>query len=166
MQFLAVRDYVEGLPKVPILGLDIHSFANKLLYPYGYKKGTVPDNIDEIKELAEKAIKEVDGMEVIQAGAFGEASGATDDWMRGEACIRFVYTFELPGFLPGHDKRGFHPDEKHYYPTALQVRNAINVMLKHMKDLDKKGDADAKDEGWCDMSGNGAKVPIGEGPAV
>ena len=31
-------------------------------------------------------------------------------------CIRFVYTYELPGY-----GQKFHPDEKHIYPTANQV---------------------------------------------
>merc|ERR1719317_830582 len=38
----AIRDYVEALPEAPILGLDIHSHANMMLYPYGYAANTFP----------------------------------------------------------------------------------------------------------------------------
>jgi len=144
----AIKEYVEGLSATPILGLDIHSFANKLLYPYGYARKTYPDNIEEIKELAEMAVKEVEGMTPISAAELGPpASGATDDWMRGDACIRFVYTFELPDF-----GQAFWPAEKHIWPTANQVRNSINVMLGHIKGLASKGLTETR---WCDESGNG-----------
>ena len=75
--------------------------------------------------------------------------------MRGDVCIRFVYTFELPDF--GHQ---FWPDEKHIWPTANQVRNAINVMLGHIKGLPSGGLAKKK---WCDKSGNGRDRPDNDG---
>ena len=53
--------------------------------------------------------------------------------MRGEACIRFVYTFELPDF-----GQRFWPDKKHIWPTANQVRDSIDIMLKHIHKLVKK----------------------------
>ena len=160
--FAAIRDYVMALPQTPILGVDIHSFANMLLYPYGYKAKTFPDNIDEIRELGERAAKKITGMKAVAAADLGyPASGAVDDWMRGKACIRFVYTFELPGF-----DQEFHPDEKHIYPTAVQTRDSINVMLEHMLGLDKADKSGRRQKKWCDMSGNGANVPIGVGPAL
>merc|ERR1719369_1861114 len=79
----------------------------------------------------------------------GEASGATDDWMRGDVCMRFAYTFELPGF--GED---FWPNEKYIWPTVRQVRNSINVMLRYIKGLASRDKGLAKKK-WCDMSGNG-----------
>ena len=75
--------------------------------------------------------------------------------MRGDVCIRFVYTFELPDF-----GQQFWPDEKHIWPTANQVRNAINVMLGHIKGLPSGGLAKKK---WCDKSGNGRERPENDG---
>ena len=67
----AMRDYVEGLPKTPILGVDIHSYSNVLLYPYGYKKDVFPDNVEEIKRLGDKAVKAVKGMTTKPAAELG-----------------------------------------------------------------------------------------------
>merc|ERR1719385_440393 len=99
-----------------------------------------------------KAAKAVKGMVAKPAAELGEASGAADDWMRGEACIRFVYTFELPDF-----GQRFWPDKKHIWPTANQVRNSIDIMLKHIHKLVKKERKKGKlKKKWCDMSGNGS----------
>jgi len=54
----------------------------------------------------------------------------------------------------------FWPDEKHICPTANQVRNAINVMLGHIKGLPSGGLAKKK---WCDKSGNGRDRPENDG---
>ena len=67
----AVRDYVDGLPRTPILGLDIHSYHNWLLYPYGYKRDVFPDNVDEIRALGMKAAKAVKGMVAKPAAELG-----------------------------------------------------------------------------------------------
>ena len=63
----AIQKYLLGLPEPPALTVELHSFGNKLLYPYGYAKNTFPDNVDEILELAKKAASEVPGMEPINA---------------------------------------------------------------------------------------------------
>ena len=48
----------------PVLSLCIHSFGKLWMWPYGYSKHAVPENLDEIKELgiiATKALKNVHG---------------------------------------------------------------------------------------------------------
>jgi len=124
----AVRDYLTGLSKDFDLAIDIHSFGNKLLFPYGYEKDSYPENIEEIKELGRKAAKEIPGMSILNSAQLYPASGAADDWLKGSFGARFVYTFELPGY-----GQAFWPDEKHIWDTVVNTRNAINQMLYHLR---------------------------------
>merc|ERR1712223_1115086 len=39
-----MKNYVEGLPKIPALGLSIHSYSQLWLWPYGYDYSSRPDN--------------------------------------------------------------------------------------------------------------------------
>ena len=50
-----IKNYVEGLPKVPALGHSIHSYSQLWLWPYGYDYSSRPENWQEIKQLAEDA---------------------------------------------------------------------------------------------------------------
>ena len=63
----SVLSYLNQLPELPELGLDIHSYGNKLLYPYGYQQNTFPDNVDELRAMGEKAITKIPGMEMINS---------------------------------------------------------------------------------------------------
>ena len=51
--------------------MDIHSYYNGLLYSYGYKEKAVPDNIEEIIAMAEKAVTAIPEMKAVKASALG-----------------------------------------------------------------------------------------------
>merc|ERR1712142_1197141 len=50
-----IRDFVQTLNPVPVLGWCFHSYSQLWLWPYGYDYGAYPDNYQEIKKLAEDA---------------------------------------------------------------------------------------------------------------
>ena len=66
----AIKDYLEDLPEVPVLTLDIHAFANYILYPFGHGEFDLPDNVEEIKAAASEAAGKIPGMKIINAADF------------------------------------------------------------------------------------------------
>ena len=68
--------------------LTLYSWSEQWLYPYGYDYNEFPENVREIKKLAEKAsqkMSEVHGVEFStrNSAAMYPASGASDDWYKG-----------------------------------------------------------------------------------
>ena len=52
-----IRDYVLALNPVPILAMNLHSYGQYYLWPYGYAFGTnYPDNYEEIVSLDCKSL--------------------------------------------------------------------------------------------------------------
>ena len=58
----AIRDYLENLPELPTLAVDIHAYGNELLFPFGFAKRKFPKNINEILTLGNKAVVKVPKM--------------------------------------------------------------------------------------------------------
>jgi len=95
-----MKNYVEGLPKIPALGLSIHSYSQLWLWPYGYDYSSRPDNWQEIKQLAEDAadaLYAVHGtvFDPINSADLYPAAGASDDWYKGSLGCRYAFTTEL-----------------------------------------------------------------------
>jgi len=95
-----MKNYVEGLPKIPALGLSIHSYSQLWLWPYGYDYSSRPDNWQEIKQLAEDAadaLYAVHGtvFDPINSADLYPAAGASDDWYKGGLGCRYAFTTEL-----------------------------------------------------------------------
>jgi len=47
-----IRDFVQTLEPVPVLGWCFHSYSQLWLWPYGYDYGAYPENYKEIQQLA------------------------------------------------------------------------------------------------------------------
>ena len=47
-----IRDFVQTLDPVPVLGWCFHSYSQLWLWPYGYDYGAYPENYKEIQQLA------------------------------------------------------------------------------------------------------------------
>jgi len=63
----------ESMDPMPILSVHFHSAANVWLYPYGYATGAFPDNVDEIRELAEDAVEALNAV-------YGQTFAAISAW--------------------------------------------------------------------------------------
>jgi len=94
MESTNIKNYVEALSPVPVLGHCIHSYSQLWLWPYGYDYNALPDNWQEIKKLAEAAADAMPGFDAIYSGLY-PASGASDDWYRGGLKTRYAFTTEL-----------------------------------------------------------------------
>merc|ERR1711915_70778 len=94
-----IRDFVQTLDPVPVLGHTFHSYSQLWLWPYGYDYGAFPENREEIEQLAidaSDALFQVHGtvFDPINSADLYPAAGASDDWYMSEGS-RFVFTTEL-----------------------------------------------------------------------
>jgi len=95
-----IKNFVETLDPVPILGHCFHSYSQLWLWPYGYDYNAYPENYKEIEQLAidaSDALFQVHGtvFDPINSADLYPAAGASDDWYKGVLGTRFAFTTEL-----------------------------------------------------------------------
>jgi len=95
-----IKNFVETLSPVPILGHCFHSYSQLWLWPYGYAYNAFPENREEIEQLAidaSDALYKVHGtiFDPINSAELYPAAGASDDWYKGSLGTRFSFTTEL-----------------------------------------------------------------------
>merc|ERR1712066_801613 len=95
-----IRDFVQTLDPVPVLGHCFHSYSQLWLWPYGYAYNAFPENKAEIQQLAidaSDALFKVHGtvFDPINSADLYPAAGASDDWYKGVLGTRFAFTTEL-----------------------------------------------------------------------
>jgi len=95
-----IRDFVQTLEPVPVLGHCFHSYSQLWLWPYGYAYNVYPENKEEIQQLAidaSDALYQIHGtvFDPINSADLYPAAGASDDWYKGVLGTRFAFTTEL-----------------------------------------------------------------------
>ena len=108
-----VRDYVDsrvidGKQQITA-AIDVHTFSELVLWPYGYTYDDVPDDMTQeahdIHVALGKKLADLNGYTPEQASDLYITDGTIDDWLYGEHKI-INFTFELypkssnPGFYP------------------------------------------------------------------
>lgn len=121
--------------------ISLHSYGDLWMYGYGYARHTYPPDVDQLRNLsivAAKAIKAVNGVEY-EIGSPTDilyaASGASDDWAKGVANIKWTYTLELrPGPTdPDPDKSyGFQLPSEYISPTAKEAWAGILTVAQRV----------------------------------
>lgn len=95
----AVKAYIESKPD-GVAFIDFHSFAELVLYPWGYQYGAAPDDaqLSQIAGQMSSAIQGTHGnyFQPIQGSDLYPASGVIDDWAYGEHGM-MAFTIELRG---------------------------------------------------------------------
>ena len=92
----------------------IHSYGQKILYPWSYTNVQVHDwqDLQKMGQLMARVIERNSGLNYIVGSSPHTqylASGGSDDWARGEMGIKWVFLLELPdkgyhGFLLPADR--------------------------------------------------------------
>merc|ERR1719468_742872 len=95
-----IKNFVESLEPIPILGHCFHSYSQLWLWPYGYAYNAYPENREEVEQLAidaSDALYQVHGtvFDPINSAELYPAAGASDDWYKGGLGTRFSFTTEL-----------------------------------------------------------------------
>jgi len=97
-----------------LLVVSLHSFSQKVLYPYGFDEK--PANLDDLIAVGtayKDAIFAMNKTDYAVKSAFDhyEASGATDDWSKKVLQVPYVYTIELPPLQEDEAKFELPPSE-------------------------------------------------------
>ncbi|XP_068943322.1 carboxypeptidase A4-like [Petaurus breviceps papuanus] len=114
--------------------IDIHSYSQLLMYPYGYTCSKAQDSaeLDKVGKHAAKALYSLFGTKY-QVGPICstvyQASGSSIDWAY-ENGIKYAFTFELRD--TGH--YGFVLPAKQILSTAQETWRGLQVIMEHVKD--------------------------------
>ncbi|XP_045421450.1 carboxypeptidase A4 isoform X2 [Lemur catta] len=114
--------------------IDLHSYSQLLLYPYGYmvKKAPDADELDVVAKRAAKTLASLSGTEY-QVGPTATtiypASGSSPDWAYDNG-IKYAFTFELRD--TGH--YGFLLPASQIIPTAEETWLGLRTIMEHVRD--------------------------------
>ncbi|KAM8982576.1 carboxypeptidase A4-like [Sarcophilus harrisii] len=114
--------------------IDIHSFSQFLMYPYGYINSMCPDcaELDKLGRDAARALYSLFRTEYEVGSIYKTAyivSGNTIDWAYKNG-IKYAFTFELRD----NGTYGFELPADQIIPTALEIWLALEVIMVHVKD--------------------------------
>merc|ERR1712002_584469 len=128
-----IKNFVETLDPVPILGHCFHSYSQLWLWPYGYAYDTYPENKQEIQQLAidaSDALYKVHGtvFEPINSAELYPAAGASDDWYKSIG-MRYTFTTELRD--TGH--YGFVLPPEQIIPSGEEMWEAFKVVIERVQ---------------------------------
>ncbi|XP_023445928.2 carboxypeptidase A4 isoform X2 [Dasypus novemcinctus] len=114
--------------------IDLHSYSQLLMYPYGYTVHKAPDaaELDEVARHAARALASLSGT-VYRVGPISTtvypASGSSIDWAYDNG-IKYVFTFELRD--TGH--YGFLLPANQIIPTAEETWLGLRTIMEHVRD--------------------------------
>ncbi|XP_006861198.1 PREDICTED: carboxypeptidase A4 isoform X2 [Chrysochloris asiatica] len=114
--------------------IDLHSYSQLLMYPYGYTVNMVPDaeELDTVARHAAKALASLSGTKY-QVGptctTVYPASGSSIDWAYDNG-IKYAFTFELRD--TGH--YGFLLPANQIIPTAEETWLGLKTIMEHVRD--------------------------------
>lgn len=126
----AVKDFVlsrkvGGVQQIK-LALDIHTYSELVLWPFGYTYSQVVPNITADQYNTHKAIGTQmalsNGYWPAQASGLYVTDGSIDDWLWGDQKI-FSFTFEM--FPKEHNPDGFYPAASVVPAETSRNRNAL-----------------------------------------
>ncbi|CAL8085782.1 unnamed protein product [Calicophoron daubneyi] len=117
-----------------VLSLNLHSFGQYILTPYGFAKYRYPPNYKNmihLGQMAKRLIHERHGF-VYQVGSSSdllyEAAGGSDDYLAGTMNVPYSYTIELSD----EGRYGFLLPAIYIRPVGKHLWTAIKVFLQHM----------------------------------
>jgi hypothetical protein len=94
-----LRDFVDERPEL-VAHIDFHSYAELVIYPWGYGYESAPDEpqLSSLASAMAGALNAAHGhaFQPIQGADFYPAAGAVDDWAYGDAGM-MAFTIELRG---------------------------------------------------------------------
>ncbi|VDL84777.1 unnamed protein product [Nippostrongylus brasiliensis] len=133
----AVRDYLNSDElKGKVDGfITLHSYAQLWIYPYSHAQQNYPEDINELRRTARRAINRLQrqyGTEYRMgtgADTLSPASGGSDDWAKSNG-IKYVYLVEL---RPEYElSNGFILHKKELIPTAVETFEGVKTEIKYV----------------------------------
>ncbi|KAG8225683.1 hypothetical protein J437_LFUL001715 [Ladona fulva] len=132
----AIADFIMKHSRRIKMFLSLHSYSQMWLIPWGYSENEKPKDYYDMYILAEKgvkALKSVKGTDYL-LGTAAElmyiSSGASDDWAKGVAGIKYAYTIELPDT----GAHGFILPASRIESTGQETWEGIKELAQHFAD--------------------------------
>lgn len=131
----AVKNFFDSYRGRIKLFIDLHSYGNLLMYPWGYTSDP-PEDAEELQSLGDRvndAIHAVRGTNYTVGTARSilyATSGGSRDYAKAVGGIDLSYTIELPA---GGDA-GFNPDASEIVPVVTEIWEGIKVFYEHVLD--------------------------------
>jgi len=134
-----IKNFVESLEPVPILGHCFHSYSQLWLWPYGYAYNAYPPNREEVEQLAidaSDALYQVHGtvFDPINSAELYPAAGASDDWYKGSLGSRFAFTTELRDT----GRHGFVLPADQIIPSGEEMWAGFEVVINKLIEVSEK----------------------------
>merc|ERR1719412_320765 len=139
-----IREFVKSIQQNVVSYISLHSYGQKILYPWSYSAVRLPD-WQEMQAVGRKIANSIEtnySSDKIAGGyAVGSsprtqyrAAGGSDDFARGEMGIKWVYVIELPdkgafGFLLPANK---------IKPVGRSIFEGIRTLAVHVGDWQVK----------------------------
>ncbi|XP_050423174.1 carboxypeptidase B-like [Adelges cooleyi] len=113
--------------------LTFHSYGQYILYPWGYAKRVPSDHVEihRVGQAMASAIKQATSMVYTvgnSAALLYPAAGASDDWAKGVAKIKYSYTVELRDT----GKNGFILPSSEILPAGKEAYAAVSALAKEI----------------------------------
>ncbi|NWX15988.1 CBPA1 Carboxypeptidase, partial [Aegotheles bennettii] len=127
----AIVDFISGHGNVKSV-ISIHSYAQMLLFPYGYKTAPAPHH-QELNEVAKKAVKDLAAVYGTKYtyGSISDtiyvADGTTIDWAYDNG-VKYSFSFELRDT----GRYGFLLPSTQIIPTATETWPALLDIMVHV----------------------------------
>ncbi|TKR59978.1 hypothetical protein L596_029580 [Steinernema carpocapsae] len=135
----ALRDFILNVKDDLKSFLTFHSYSQTVMFPFGHKARSYPEDVRDLKSTAlqaAKALKSVYGTNYVvgtAADIMYPASGGSDDWAKGKMGIKYTYLFELRP--EESNMNGFLFDPGQIIPTALETWEAVKLIAEHVLDM-------------------------------
>jgi carboxypeptidase A4 len=139
IEMMNIKNFVESLAPVPVLGHCFHSYSQLWLWPYGYAYDAYPPNREEVEQLAidaSDALYKVHGtiFDPINSAELYPAAGASDDWYKGSLGTRFAFTTELRDT----GRHGFILPAKEIIPSGEEMWAGFEVVINKLIEVSEK----------------------------
>ncbi|KRZ37633.1 Carboxypeptidase B [Trichinella pseudospiralis] len=128
----AVRDFVLAHKNHLGAFIDLHTYSQIWIHPYGHRPDTYPADVDDLKMTGIQAINELYSLYGTRykvgsgADTLYPASGGMADWVKSATKIKYTYLIELRPDEWVYD--GFILDQAQILPTARETWQGIKVV--------------------------------------
>jgi len=129
----ALRDFIMARRKEIKMYITLHSYGQMILYPWGYDSSAIANDRSELHSLGMIGARAMGRKYDVGPAATVnyEAAGASDDWAKGSAGIKYSYTVELPDSLNG--KHRFMLPASYILRTGREVQRSVKAMAQALK---------------------------------
>jgi len=126
----ALRDFLYTIKDQLVMYISLHSYGQKVLYPWSHSGNKVRDweDLDILGGMMRETIMEASGGRYrFDVGTSPNlnyfSNGGSDDWVRGELGIKWVFLLELPDRMGG--RYGFVLPAREIIPVGHSVFHGV-----------------------------------------